>query len=89
MRNLALASVFAPVLLLGGCGQSVVGKYQRDGIPDMASLELRADGTAVQSGEMLGHQIASTGTSSLMARTSRSRAMSRQLATRAPPWTST
>jgi hypothetical protein len=63
MRNLALAGAIAPLLLLCGCGQqSVAGKYRCDGIPDMASLELREDGTAVQSGEMLGHQIAGTGT---------------------------
>jgi hypothetical protein len=62
MRNLTLAAAMAPIFLLSGCGQSVVGKYQCDGIPGMDALELRDDGTAVQSGDMLGHHVAGTGT---------------------------
>jgi hypothetical protein len=61
MRKLVLTVSIFPLLLLNGCGQSVVGKYQCHGLPNMAALELRADGTAVQSGSMLGHPILGTG----------------------------
>ena len=62
MRNLILAGAIVPVLLLCGCGRSVVGKYQCDGIPGMASLELRADGTSAYSGDILDHRVVGTGT---------------------------
>jgi len=62
MRNLILVMAVAPALLLCGCGKSVVGKYQCDGIPDMKLLELRADGTSAYSGDLLDHPVTGTGT---------------------------
>jgi hypothetical protein len=54
--------VIAPLLLLCGCGKSVAGKYQCDGIPGMTVLELRSDGTSSYSGTMLDHPVTGTGT---------------------------
>jgi hypothetical protein len=63
-RRMGLALSLMPLLLgLSGCGgQSVAGKYQCDGIPGSDTLLLGSDGTAVQQGDMLGHQMMGTGT---------------------------
>jgi len=62
MRNLIIAAAMGPALLLCGCGKSVVGKYQCDGIPGVNLLELRADGTSASSGDMLDHSVTGAGT---------------------------
>ena len=62
MRNLILAGAMAPLLLFCGCGKSVAGKYQCNGIPGMKLLELRADSTSAYSGDILGHPVTGVGT---------------------------
>jgi hypothetical protein len=61
MRQFAMGLAAMLTLTISGCAQNVTGKYHCTGLPDMKTMELRADGSYTSAGSILGHAVTGVG----------------------------